>query len=76
MKSCSFRRDVGRQREFAERLRRARRLGDADPVSQVRQCGDVILQGRPLELAGCPALDPGQDDVGGGDQVGLQAFLE
>ena len=50
-------------------------LGDADLVAEVGQGGDVVLLGRLDQLAGRPALDPRQDDVGGGDLVGLEPPL-
>ena len=70
------RRDVRGEGELAERLGLGGGLRDADLVAEVGQGGDVILPGRLGLLAGGPALDLRQRDVGGLGLVRLQAPFE
>ena len=70
------RRDVRRQDELSKRLRDPGRFGDSNLVAEVGQGGDIILLCRADQLAGGPALDLRQHDVGGGDLIGLEAMLE
>ena len=65
-----------RQGELAQGLGLGGGLGDADLVPEVGQGGDVVLAGRLGLLAGGPALDLGQRDVGGRALAGLEPTLE